>query len=61
MMSVCPIYCPLQQSAAGLLLWTPRQAGDIDRLLHGASAAGAAAFRSPTTAANASGVVFTAT
>jgi len=65
MVSVCPIYCPLQQSAAGLLLWTPR-AGDIDRLLHGASAAGATAFRSPTTAArrsaaNASGVVFTAT
>ena len=43
--SVCPIYRPLQQRAAGLLLWAPRT-GDIDRLLHGASAAGAAAFRS---------------
>ena len=43
--SVCPIYRPLQQRAAGLLLWVPRT-GDIDRLLHGASAAGAAAFRS---------------
>ena len=31
--SVCPIR-PLQQSAAGLLLWA-RRAGDIDRLLHG--------------------------
>jgi len=66
MVSVCPIYCPLQQSAAGLLLWTPGQAGDIDRLLHGASAAGATAFRSISTAArrsaaNASNVVFTAT
>jgi len=43
--SVCPIYRPLQQRAVGLLPWAPR-AGDIDRLLHGASAAGAAAFRS---------------
>jgi len=32
-MSVCPIR-PLQQRAAGLLLWA-RRAGDIDRLLHG--------------------------
>jgi len=40
--SVCPIR-PLQQRAAGLLLWAPR-AGDIDRLLLGASAAGAAPF-----------------
>jgi len=31
--SVCPIR-PLQQRAAGLLLWA-RRAGDIDRLLHG--------------------------
>jgi len=58
--SVCPIR-PLQQRAAGLLLW----AADIDRLLHGASAAGAAAFRSIFTAArrsaaNASSVTFTA-
>jgi len=37
--SVCPIH-PLQQRAAGLLLWAMR-AGDIDRLLHGASAASA--------------------
>jgi len=44
-LSVCPIYRPLQQRAAGLLLWAP-QAGNIDRLLHGASASGAAAFRS---------------
>jgi len=36
-------------------------AGDIDRLLHGTSAAGAVAFRSISTAANASSVVFTAT
>jgi len=62
--SVCTIR-QLQQNAAGLLLWAPR-AGDIHRLLHGASAAGAAAFRSVSTAArwsaaNASSVVFTAT
>ena len=44
-LSVCPICQPLQQRAVGLLLWAPR-AGDIDRLLHGASATGAAAFRS---------------
>jgi len=31
--SVCPI-CPLQQRAAGLLLWA-RWVGDNDRLLHG--------------------------
>jgi len=31
--SVCPIF-PLQQRAAGLLLWA-RRVGDIDRLLHG--------------------------
>ena len=58
--SVCPIYRPLQQRAAGLLLWA-LQAGDIDRLLHGASAAaGAAASRSISAtgrlAANASSV-----
>jgi len=29
---VCPI-CPLQQRAAGLLLWA-RWVGDIDRVLH---------------------------
>jgi len=33
-LSVCPVYRPLQQRAAGLLLWA-RRAGDIDRLLHG--------------------------
>jgi len=48
------------------LLLCPPMAGDIDRLLHGASAAGAVAFRSISTAAlqsaaNASSVVFTAT
>jgi len=32
--SVCPSYRPLQQHAAGLLLWA-RWARDIDRLLHG--------------------------
>jgi len=44
-LSVCPIR-PLQQRAAGLLLWA-RQAGDIDRLLHGwrRSSMGAAARR----------------
>jgi len=31
--SVCPIF-PLQQRAAGLLLWA-RRVADIDRLLHG--------------------------
>ena len=44
-LSVCPSVClirSLLQRAAGLLLWAPR-AGQIDRLLHGASAAGAAA------------------
>jgi len=35
--SVCSIR-PLQQSAAGLLLWA-RPAADIDRLLHGAQQA----------------------
>ena len=48
------------------LLLCPPMAGDIDRLLHGASAAGAVAFRSISTAArrsaaNASIVIFTAT
>ena len=43
-------HSPAQLRAAGLLLWAPL-AGDIDRLLHGASAAGAAAFRSTSTAA----------
>jgi len=38
-LSVCPIFQPLQQRAAGLLLGV-RRAGDIDRLLHGAPAAG---------------------
>jgi len=47
------------QRAAGLLLWA-RQAGDIDRLLHSASSAGAAAFRYTSTAADASSVLFTA-
>jgi len=32
--SVCLSYSPVQQSAAGLLLWA-RRVGDIDRLLHG--------------------------
>jgi len=32
-LSVCPAR-PLQQRAAGLLLWA-RRLGDIDRLLHG--------------------------
>jgi len=58
------LFVPQSRRAAGLLLWAP-QAGDIDRLLHGASAAGAAAFRSISTvarrsAANASSVMFTA-
>ena len=38
---VCPSAClirPLQQRAAGLLLWA-RWAGDIDRLQHGGAAA----------------------
>jgi len=57
--------CLSHRAAAGLLLWAPR-AGDIDRLLHGASAAGAAALRSISTAArrsaaNASSDVFTKT
>jgi len=48
-----------------LLLWVPL-AGNIDRLLHGASAADAAAFQSISTAArqsaaNASSAMFTAT
>jgi len=34
-LSVCPSYRPLQQRAAGLLLWDWRTDG-IDRLLHGA-------------------------
>jgi len=62
--SVCPIHPP-QQHVVGLLLWAPR-VGDMDRLLHGASAAGTAAFQSISTAArrsaaNASSVMFTAT
>ena len=32
--SVCPSVRPLQQRAAGLLLWA-RRVADIDRLLHG--------------------------
>jgi len=39
--SVCPIYRPLQQRAASLLLWA-RRAGDIDRLLHGRRSAASA-------------------
>jgi len=31
-LSVCPIYRPLQQRAAGLLLWA-RRANDVERLL----------------------------
>jgi len=44
-LSVCPIR-PLQQRAAGLLLWA-RRVGDIDRLMHGrrSSSSGAAARR----------------
>jgi len=45
---------------AGLLLWA-LQEGDIDRLLCGVSAAGMAAFRSVSTAADANSVMFTAT
>jgi len=37
-------------AAAGLLLWAP-QLGNIDQLRHNASAAGAAAFRSISAAA----------
>jgi len=53
--SVCPSVClsylaPQPRRAAGLLLWAQR-AADIDRLLRGASAAGAAAIRSLSTAA----------
>ena len=49
----CPSVCmshlaPHRRLAAGLLLWAPRKAF---RLLHGASAAGAAAFRFVSTAA----------
>jgi len=33
-LSVCPIYRPLKQHVAGLLLWAGR-VGDIERLLHG--------------------------
>jgi len=51
-----------QQHAVGLLLW----AGNIDRLLHGASAADTATFQSISTAAqrsaaDASSVMFTVT
>jgi len=66
--SVCLSYLAPQpwHEASLLLLLCPPMAGDIDRLLHGASAAGAVAFRSISTAArrsaaNASSVVFTAT
>jgi len=42
--SVCLfIYRPLQQRAAGLLLWT-RRPGDIDRLLHGRRSAANVTF-----------------
>jgi len=63
--SVCLSHLASQpRRAAGLLLWA-RRAGDIDRLLHGASAAGTVAFRSTSTAArpsaaNAGSVTFTA-
>jgi len=50
-LSACPSVC-LAHLAAGLLLWAPRT-GDIDRVMHGASAAGAAIFRSLSTAAEA--------
>jgi len=63
MLSVCLYVCPiclLQQHAEGLLLWALR-AGNINRLLPGMSAAGVAAFRSISTAANMGGVMFTAT
>jgi len=44
-LSVCLSHLvPPPRRAAGLLLWFPRD-GDINRLLHGVSAAGAAAFR----------------
>jgi len=62
----CPsVIPPRPKRAAGLLLWLAL-AGDIDRLLHGASAAGLAAFGSIAaaarqSAANASSVMFTAT
>ena len=52
----CPSVClaarlaPRPRHAAGLLLWAPR-ASSIDRLLHSLSAAGAAAFRSTSIAA----------
>jgi len=52
-LSLCPVYRPLQQRAAGLLLGA-QQAGDIDRLLHGAFTAARGS------AANASSVTFTA-
>jgi len=45
--SVCPI-CPLQQRAAGLLLWA-RLVGNIVRLLHAAAARRAAANAGSTT------------
>ena len=45
--SVCPIR-PLQQRAAGLLLWA-RWVGEIVRLLHGAAAGRAAANTGSTT------------
>jgi len=41
-LSLYPIYRPLQQHAAGLLLGVPR-AGDVDRLLHNAPVAGGCA------------------
>jgi len=64
-LSLYPIYRPLQQHAAGLLLGVPR-AGDIDRLLHNAPAAGAPCSRrralssNDVAAANANSVTFTA-
>jgi len=65
-LSVCLFHLvPQSRRPAGLLLWAPRP-DNIDRLLHSTSAAGAAAFRSRSTAAwwsaaNATSVVFTAT
>jgi len=45
--SVCPIYRPLQQRAASLLLGAPR-AGDIDQLLQQARRAASAGHRAAT-------------
>jgi len=60
--SVCHVYRPLQQRAAGLLLSAPR-AGDIDRQRRARSSYVAAAARRTAarrSAANASSATFTA-